>query len=183
MDFIKNIANNGCAMTCFFGNNENFSSHENINNRCGKLKIVVNENYHIPDILDTKTTLMISVLVTKFMREIIDPFNFNHETFKGEIRINSKKFDVILPPIIHHQFFVGFDNIEDNQIGSDEYNSNQNEVLNYILETLLNYDDSEIVRLFNKFKNMKTRTHIIDALRNNVRYEVGIGKIFKNQGN
>ena len=37
--------------------------------------------------------------------------------------------------------------------------------------------------LNNKFKNMKTRTHIIDALRNNVRYEVGIGKIFKNQGN
>ena len=183
MNFISNIINSGCAITCFFGNEDNANSGNN-NNSKGKLKIVVNENYHIPEYLDTKTTLLLSVLVTKFMKEVTDPFNFDHETFKGEIWINNNRFEVILPPIIHDKFYVGpDDNIEDNQVGSDDYNRYQNDVLNYILEILKNYNDAELESQFDNLKNMRTNTHIINSLRGNVRYEVGIGKIFKSRDN
>ena len=98
MDFVNYIMMNGCSIKCIYANTNN-----DIENSNGSIHLITeNERYFTPE-LDQNSTLLLSILITKFMKDVSDPFNYNPETGYGEMLINGKKVDIILPQYIHQQ--------------------------------------------------------------------------------
>ncbi len=154
MDFITEIIHKGCALKCYFEDNEN----EGLN----VVKITTNNKLY-PTFSEKNDievfSLLISLLVSKLNNDINDPYDYDENTNKGICIINKKIFSISLPKSIHTLFL-----------------DNVNEIESVIKEELNKYSiDSDII---NGILGMKYEKHDITTLRKSEKVYIGVGIIF-----
>jgi hypothetical protein len=156
MDFITEIIKKGCALKCYFEDNDN----EGLN----VVKITTNTKLY-PTFSEKNDievfSLLISLLVSKLNNDINDPYDYDENTNKGICIINKKIFSISLPKSIHTLFLD---------------NDNVNDIESVIKEELKKYSiNSDII---NGILDMKYETHDITALRKSEKVYIGVGIIF-----
>ncbi len=149
----------GCAIKCFF--DETYISNNS------SLQLITSKNMgQQPESLDLKTTLLLSTLIAKFLKFVVDPFSYNQETGKGSISINGKKYEIDMPQHLHSLFSAN--EIENRDVL-------QKRIYDVILALMT---DEESQKIFEGLKNMKEQTDMITVIRKNESVVVGVGKIF-----
>lgn len=160
MDFFTKIIKKGCALKCYFEDNDN----EGLN----VIKIITSHNTNLYPMFSEKKdieifSLLISLLVSKLNTDINDPYDYDEDTKKGICIINKKIFTVILPESIHSLFI-------DQDI--DIINDIEYEIL-YQLEK---YSIEQ--NIIDGILGMKYEKHDITAIRNSQKVCIGVGIVF-----
>jgi hypothetical protein len=159
MDFITYISQSGCAVKCFF--DETYLSNNS------HLQLITSTNMKLqPESLDLNSSLLISTLIAKFLKFVIDPFSYNQETGKNSISINNKNYDIVLPSHLNELF---------NSNQSENRDTLQEKVYEEILKLIT---DDEHLKLFEILKKIDSPTDIITVIRNKKKVVIGVGKIF-----
>jgi len=157
MDFVTEIINKGCALKCYFEDNEN----EGLN----VVKIITSYNTKLYPTFSEKNdievfSLLISLLVSKLNNDINDPYDYDENTNKGICIINKKIFSISLPKSIHTLFL----------------DDNVNDIESVIISELQKYSiNSDII---NRILDMKYETHEITSLHKSEKVYIGVGIIF-----
>ena len=161
MDFITEIITKGCALKCYFEDNDN----EGLN----VVKIITSYNTNLHPMFSEKKeveifSLLISLIVAKLNTDIKDPYDYDENTNKGICIINKKIVSISLPEPIHKLFLEDNDNIN-------------NDIIEYeILYQLSQYSIDQNV--IDGILNMKSETHDITGIHNNEKVYKGVGIIF-----
>lgn len=158
MDFITEIIKKGCALKCYFEDNDN----EGLN----VIKIITSYNTNLyPTFSEKKDieifSLLISLLGSKLNTDINDPYDYDEDTKNGICIINKKIFNISLPDSIH-SLFIDQDIIVD--------------VESEILVELNKYSVDQ--HIINGILDMKYEKHDITAIRNNEKVHIGVGIIY-----
>lgn len=170
MDFLNHLTENGFTVKCIFGGDD-------YQNQKGSFNIIITDESVIPSELTHSITYLIATIATHFIDDVSDPFNYNHDLQKSVVFINNHKYEIVFDSQLN-KLFNNYQS-EDND-GNETFTHLQNETFNHILEQLqvLNGANYIFQDKFEKLKSMSHVTHTLCAIRNNKKYEIGIGKIF-----
>jgi hypothetical protein len=158
MDFITEIIKKGCALKCYFEDNDN----EGLN----VIKIITSYNTNLyPTFSEKKDievfSLLISLLVSKLNTDINDPYDYDEDTKNGICIINKKICTISLPDSIHSLFV------------------DQDIIVNVESEILVELNKYSVDQnIINQIISMKYEKNDITVIRNNEKVHIGVGIIY-----